>query len=77
MSDSRVEVLQVPPGSILWLHNIDLGDDYDAGYALDQLLQAIGHTDHVILQTNGDGVVEVLGPDELVARVRAALEAES
>ncbi len=73
MTDSRVEVLPVPKGSIVWLHNIDLGPPDQVGEAYDALLKGIGHTEAVVLCTNGDGIVDVLGPDDLVERVRAAL----
>jgi hypothetical protein len=81
--DSRVEVLPVPEGSIVWLHNIDgappneddLGGDGMTADLMDGLRRATGHNQFVVLCTNGDGVVEVLGPDELVTRVRAALDA--
>lgn len=68
---AEVKVLSVPEGSIVWLHDIDMvpGDDW-----MDVLRKGIGHDQFVILHTEGDGVVEVLGPDELVAKVRAALD---
>lgn len=73
MSDSRVEVLPVPEGSIIWLHNIV---DETSIEEIDRLLRdSIPHNQFCALVTKGDGVVEVLGPDELVARVRAALDA--
>lgn len=79
MSDSRVEVLAVPEGSIVWLHNIDLAPGIDGdnetmleGFLRD-LKQQCGHSKFVILSTNGEGVVDVIGEDALAGRVRAAL----
>lgn len=74
MTDSRVEVLAVPEGSIVWLHNVDLGDEEAVAHAARHLRRQIGHDRFVMLQTNGAGRVDVLGEDELAARVGAALE---
>lgn len=77
--DPQVKVLPVPEGSIIWLHNIAGTGEGDDAYhiqddMLEQLAQRVPHKQFVVLVTNGTGVVDVLGPDELVARVRAALE---
>ncbi len=72
---SEVKVLPVPEGSIIWVHNIDLGEGLDVSDIMPDLMHGIGHNRFVLLNTNGEGEVEVLGPDDdLVARVRAALE---
>lgn len=77
--DSHIEVLPVPEGSIIWLHNVQpqppSGDNFDIGAELHRVLDGrIGHDKYVVLTTEGDAVVDVLGEDELVSRVRAALE---
>lgn len=83
---SRVEVLPVVRGSIVWLHNVDGlqptydddGIETDPGFLdhlLDTLRQKVGHNQFVVLCTEGEGIVEVVGEDEIVARVRKALEA--
>lgn len=73
--DTRVEVLPVPEGSIIWLHNIahTLNEDSLTSDLRTALIAASGHDRFVVLVTVGPGVVEVLGPDEMVERVRAAL----
>lgn len=74
--DSRVEVLPVPESSIVWVHNIDLGDEQPIGEGLARMLEnRIGHDRFLVLITAGSGVVSVVGEDEIVARVRAALAA--
>lgn len=78
MTDSRVEVLPVVEGSIIWLHNLHVDDPADRGGTMldgimSQLIGAVGHDRFVVLCTEGEGVVDVLGPEDLVARVRAAL----
>lgn len=74
MTDARVEVLQVPPGSIVWLHNIELGDHGAVADALRHVQEQVGHDRFAVLHTAGVGVVEVLGEDELVGRIHDALE---
>lgn len=74
MGDSQVKVLPVPEGSIIWIHNIDFGEGVDDIDVLSDVLQIIGHAKVVLLHTNGEGIVDVIGPDELVERVRAAFE---
>lgn len=86
MNGPHVGVLPVVEGSIVWLHNISLaaagpkmpGDDpFDLGGELVAgLIDAVGHQRFVVLCTEGDGIVDVLGPEDLVARVRAALTPE-
>ena len=71
---TRVEVLPVPEGSIVWLHNVDF-DPATIEDAQDAMLKAVGHDRFVLLFTHGAGIVEVLGLDEIVAKVRAAIEA--
>lgn len=82
-NDTRVEVLPVPEGSIIWLHNIDLGfeDDPDQADCIPALIstlrRATGHERFCILQTSGEGKIEAFGAgdvDQLVERVRAAIE---
>lgn len=70
--DTRIEVLPVTEGSIIWLHNVDFPDG-DLGHLVKMLREKIGHDRFLLLSTDGDGVVEMLGEDEVVARVRAAL----
>lgn len=73
--DTRIEVLPVTEGSIIWLHNVDFPDG-DLGHLVKMLREKIGHDRFLLLSTDGDGVVEVIGEDEVVARVRAALDRE-
>lgn len=80
MKTSTVQVLPVPEGSIIWLHDIaGVGDDPETftqdftGELQAALMAKIPHQRYVVLCTYGDATVEVLGPDDLVTRVRAAL----
>lgn len=71
---SDVKVVPVPKGSIVWLNDIDFVDDAMLDHTRQAIAEACGHEGFVILQTFGGGTVEVvLGPDDLVARVRAAV----
>lgn len=85
MSASRVEVLAVPRGSVVWLRNIaglNLSVDPITGEEIPgflddfmaELIAKVGHTQFCVLATEGDGTVEVVGEDEIVDRVRQALE---
>lgn len=82
MNGPHVGVLPVPEGSIVWLHNIEPPPDakgtmYNMSRdLLVALVEHVGHDQFVILTTAGEGVVDVLGPEDLVARVRAALTPE-
>lgn len=79
--DPHIAAIPVPEGSIVWLHNIDLPDDDELdtddmpNQLTEQLRRALGHDRFVVLCTQGPNatVHVVLGPDELVAAVRAAL----
>jgi hypothetical protein len=73
---AHVEVLPVPEGSIIWMHNAGFAPDM-TDEILETFHKAIGHERYCILCTEGRGVVEVLGPDDFVARVRAALDADA
>lgn len=76
-NEPTIKVLPIPPGSILWLHNIDVYDEDDAGpdgLFLSLLQQAVGHKQFAVLKTDGGGIVDVVGAEELVDRVRAVLE---
>lgn len=41
---------------------------------MESLVEKIPHRNYCVLVTFGDGAVEVLGEDEIVTRVRAALD---
>lgn len=74
----EVKVLPVPKGSIVWLHDVLVTDgDEDADIALTirmKLSDAFGHDEFAVLLTDGGGLVDVLGPDDLIERVRAVLD---
>lgn len=70
--DSHVEVLAVPRGSIVWLHNVGIEENDE--HVLDALHRVVGHMQFAVVISNGPGVVAVLGEDEIVARVRSALD---
>lgn len=73
--DSRVEVLPVPEGSIIWVHNIDADPSVLDGLGK-QLHDRIGHDRFLVLYTQGDGTVKVYGDGDLnaiIERIRVAL----
>lgn len=73
--DSRVEVLPVPEGSIIWVHNIDADPSVLDGLGK-QLHDRIGHDRFLVIYTQGDGTVKVYGDGDLDAiteRVRSAI----
>lgn len=77
--DSRVEVLPVPEGSIIWVHNIDADPSVLDGLGK-QLQDRIGHNRFLVLYTQGDGTVKAYGDGDLDAiteRIRAAIAAPS
>ncbi len=69
------EVFRVLPGSLIVLRDVDLGPELDAtGLLVEEMVRACGHDQFTVLSIHGDARAEVIGPEELRARLRAALD---
>lgn len=76
MGAPHVEVMQVPHGSIIWMHNVVLEHGDDAlPNVFDQIARKVGHDDFVVIETEGDtAAVRIVGPEQ-VAELAALLTA--
>lgn len=71
MTEPRMQVAQVPEGSIILLVGLQF-EDVD-GMVVPVIAEAVGHNKFAVVMANA-GRMEVVGPDDdLAARVRALL----
>jgi hypothetical protein len=64
MDGPKLQSVQVPPGSVVMLSGVALGDDDGMLHqVVKQIQDTVGHEQFVLVLAPGGGAIEVWGPD--------------